>query len=379
MRRARVGIVGGGLSGLYAAYLLQAHGIDYVLLEARNRLGGRILSVSPDGIGVAPETITNRFDLGPSWFWPEFQPQLDALINSLGLKRFEQPGQGDAFIERAVDSLPVRVPSFHSAPSSFRLLGGMSALVDALVESLDPAKLIVGTPVRHMKIDGSCVIIECQSGDDEVQHWAVEHVLLAVPPRIAAQNLIFEPMLPNEIIQSWRATATWMAPHAKYVAVYEADFWSGEGLSGQARSTVGPMVEMHDASVPGGHAALFGFLGVTAQARKRLSLQQIKAMCRDQLVRIFGPQAGTPTAEFLQDWSTELFTATAEDLFVGDHHPMRLEAEVKFAPWAGRLRCIASEWSHQFPGYLAGAVETTEKAVFEVVGGQNKLNTGITS
>ena len=38
-----VAIIGGGLSGLYAAYLLEQKSIDYILLEARDTLGGRIL------------------------------------------------------------------------------------------------------------------------------------------------------------------------------------------------------------------------------------------------------------------------------------------------------------------------------------------------
>ena len=40
MTRARIAIVGGGLAGLYAASLLEQHGVhDYVLLEARGDLG----------------------------------------------------------------------------------------------------------------------------------------------------------------------------------------------------------------------------------------------------------------------------------------------------------------------------------------------------
>jgi monoamine oxidase len=43
-------IVGGGLSGLCVAHLLSVAGIDFRLIEARNRLGGRILSLpTPDG------------------------------------------------------------------------------------------------------------------------------------------------------------------------------------------------------------------------------------------------------------------------------------------------------------------------------------------
>jgi monoamine oxidase len=61
--RTAVAIVGGGLAGLYAARLLNASGIDFQLVEARHRLGGRILSV-----GAAGEPSADGFDLGPSWF-----------------------------------------------------------------------------------------------------------------------------------------------------------------------------------------------------------------------------------------------------------------------------------------------------------------------
>lgn len=50
MHTVRIAIVGAGLSGLYAAYLLERQGItDYVLLEGREILGGRIGSIDAAG------------------------------------------------------------------------------------------------------------------------------------------------------------------------------------------------------------------------------------------------------------------------------------------------------------------------------------------
>ena len=61
MIESEIAIVGGGLAGLYAAYLLQKAGADFVLVEARERFGGRILTVDETG---AP--ADDGFDLGPS-------------------------------------------------------------------------------------------------------------------------------------------------------------------------------------------------------------------------------------------------------------------------------------------------------------------------
>ena len=53
-------IVGAGITGLAIATLLQADGRDVVLLEARDRVGGRLLSV--------PGSDGSTVDLGASWF-----------------------------------------------------------------------------------------------------------------------------------------------------------------------------------------------------------------------------------------------------------------------------------------------------------------------
>ncbi|ODQ77995.1 hypothetical protein BABINDRAFT_40283 [Babjeviella inositovora NRRL Y-12698] len=57
--RTKVCIIGGGIAGLKAASDLTSYGIEVVLLEARDRLGGRIFT---DRSGLAP------YDMGASWF-----------------------------------------------------------------------------------------------------------------------------------------------------------------------------------------------------------------------------------------------------------------------------------------------------------------------
>jgi monoamine oxidase len=148
-----------------------------------------------------------------------------------------------------------------------------------------------------------------------------------------------------------------MAPHAKYFAIYERPFWREQGLSGEARSACGPLGEIHDASIPGGSAALFGFFGLPASLRQSVTEEVLRSHCRAQLARLFGPEAAHPRAELFKDWSVDPYTATETDVGNAGQH---LEAPAMRAStgfWAGRLVGIGSEWSPQFPGYVAGAIE----------------------
>ena len=125
MRKASVAIIGGGLSGLYAAYLLEKKGIDYVLLEARSTLGGRIVTAK---LPQDNKTI-DCFDLGPSWFWPEYQQQLAQLIGELQLESIAQFEDGDMMVERSPNEAAVRTLGYKSSPPFMRLKGGM-AIID---------------------------------------------------------------------------------------------------------------------------------------------------------------------------------------------------------------------------------------------------------
>ena len=157
-----------------------------------------------------------------------------------------------------------------------------------------------------------------------------------------------------------------MAPHAKYVAVYDAPFWQKQGLSGAARSAQGPMVEIHDASdvsVLGGSGALFGFIGVPASARQSISEELLKLHCRVQLVRLFGAEAENPKREYLKDWAQEPLTATAADVSADGQHASAPMSEATSGVWKNCLIGIGSEWSMQFSGYLAGAIDAASIGV----------------
>ncbi|MFP3675277.1 FAD-dependent oxidoreductase, partial [Bacillus sp. SIMBA_031] len=71
------------------ARALHARGRSFVLVEASTRLGGRVLTRRCDVTG-------QRLDLGPTWFWPDTEPRMAALISELGIESVPQHDPGDA-------------------------------------------------------------------------------------------------------------------------------------------------------------------------------------------------------------------------------------------------------------------------------------------
>lgn len=83
-------------------------------------------------------------------------------------------------------------------------------------------------------------------------------------------------------------------------------------------------MEIHDASAFDGTGALFGFVGFVgfdSITRENAGSTVIKQAAIEQLTRIFGAQASSPTDVKLVDWSQEKYTATQDDRQAPTSHP----------------------------------------------------------
>ncbi len=339
-------IIGGGLSGLALADMLEAQGQDYMLLEARDRFGGRIMTEKlPDG---------GYFDMGPAWFWPG-QPRIAALIDRLGLEKFDQYSAGALAFEDQSGQVQYG-RGFASMEGSWRLKGGLAALTQTLADRIPDARKQLNAPVRSIeRVDGQSVAT-LQDGTTQT----ADRVVLAMPPRLMAK-IEFTPALPPQTVQTMAAVPTWMAGQAKAIAVFDRPFWRDAGLSGDASSRRGPMVEIHDASpAEGGPYALFGFIGVPAAARA--NEQVLRDAVQAQFVRLFGDGASEPRALFLKDWAFDAFTSTeADSAPVYSHPSYGLPAAMRNL-WDGALIASGTEVGRDFGGFVEGALEAAEAA-----------------
>ncbi len=337
-------IIGGGLSGLALADRLVREGRDWLLVEARDRFGGRITGLQHDGAS---------FDLGPAWFWPG-QPRIAALAKRFDIDIFEQYADGATCYENTDGSVQ-RVTVSSAMAGSLRLAGGMQSLVDGLVAGLDPARLSLKTPVTAIAREENGIAVTIESGET----LTARHVVIAVPPRIAA-SISFDPPLPDAAQRALTTIPTWMGAMAKFVAVYERPFWREAGLSGDAMSRHGPMIEIHDASTMSGTpGALFGFLGIPAMHRMTLA-DQLTDACLTQFGRLFGEAALTPVATHLADWAREPFTATEADHQPLAGHPAYGPPSALSDLWGGTLQFAVTETAPEHGGFTEGALAVAD-------------------
>lgn len=349
-------VIGAGLSGLYASHLLAQAGKRVLLIEARDRVGGRVLS-------RGTTSSAHRVDLGPSWFWPDMNPRMSRLLAQFGLDSFPQHARGAAVVEGPDGKLYKHQSTWEQSPSSYRIAGGTQALVEALQAQLgEHVHLKLGTRVLSMTLRPHAIELGLEDANGRWNQLAAQ-VIVTIPPRLMAQDLALEPAWPDTVIDNMQSTPTWMAGQAKFVAVYPTAFWRHDGLSGDGMSHRGPMSEIHDASDASGQgAALFGFVGASPAYRVGIGRNALQQQSLAQLVRMFGPQAATPLWSSVQDWAQEQLTAAKEDQRPLNHHPMYGPARVP-SSWTHRVWLAGTERSPSYGGYLEGALEAAELAV----------------
>lgn len=100
-QKVQVVIVGAGLSGLRAATEIHAAGLSYVVLEAMDRVGGKILSVPSRDDGTA------LIDVGAAWINDTNQSEMYALAQKYGFELVKQRAEGRNLYQDAEGNVSV--------------------------------------------------------------------------------------------------------------------------------------------------------------------------------------------------------------------------------------------------------------------------------
>ncbi|MGI9186795.1 MAG: flavin monoamine oxidase family protein [Gaiellales bacterium] len=329
-------IVGAGITGLAVATRLQAAGHRIRVLEARDRVGGRLLSVpSADG--------TAGIDLGAAWFWAD-ETRVHALVQAMDAPIHAQHIKGDALFQPGGDVQRLRGNPI-DAPA-MRFQAGAQSLTLALANQLGEA-IALACPARALRVTADHVEVEHDSGTDRARC-----AIVALPPALAVADLAFEPPLSDDLATLAARTPVWMGAMTKVVAEYATPFWRADGLAGAAMSYVGPLREVHDLSGRGNSApALFGFAPSTSTPPDCDAIIE-------QLAALFGDAARHPLALHVQDRQRERWTSPAGAAQLADYGTYgdpRWRQAIHGRIWIG-----ATETGPDHPGHIEGALATAE-------------------
>lgn len=280
-------IVGAGVAGLAAAGMLSRAGTRVLVLEARDRIGGRVATIHPAGLNVAvelgaefvhgrpPETFelikgsnlkvsriegepfcSSEAGLVPCDFWSRIEKVLEKM------KKEGSPGQSfDAFVRSLHDPDITEedkraacryVRGFHAAhpkeisvqslmegieaeeeidgDSQFRLPQGYDCLITALKNKLDHkhSRIQLNTVVKSITWKQDSVTVQSKRSNDAEQDFVARKMLITVPlgllkPDQGHSAINFDPPLTTK----YSALSQLRVGHVlRVVLVLRSRFWT---------------------------------------------------------------------------------------------------------------------------------------------------------
>lgn len=155
MREVDVAIVGAGLAGLCAARDLTAAGCSTVVLEARDRVGGRVLN-EPIGGGHVVE-------VGAQWIGPT-QDRIAALAREVGVETFPTYARGENVIE------------WRGSPRRYR--GTIPRINPAVLADVQQAQVRLNRMARSVPLDRPWAAPKAERWDAMTAHtWLARNVV----------------------------------------------------------------------------------------------------------------------------------------------------------------------------------------------------------
>ncbi|QDC01189.1 flavin monoamine oxidase family protein [Mesorhizobium sp. 8] len=416
-------IVGAGFAGLSAAHALKHAGVDFVVIEAQDHVGGRVESRlngqgervdtggqflcddMPEFLALARtygrQLVETRFDGAPvrqpplsvaeiersyagamairdrlNGFSPD-DPSLAGLTVADWLAR--QPDDDDArdgfrsMIEGlwclALEDLPAwylvsndRRVTNEASELQYFIAGNTHSLAKAMARELGD-RIRLDTEVTGIRHGTAGVQVTMAGVGDRPLAIDARAVLICLPPATAAK-LDYAPVLPTGLagaLGAWRSGAV-----IKLFLRYPHAFWRERNLSGVVMWRDPAGLFAFDVSPDEAHPTLGFFIGgPLAQETRALGEAGVKEKTIAWLVAAIGPEAGEPLDVMLRDWTNDRWSGGAYSDIVVDMGAT--DAEEVLRAGAPPLFFAASELSPSFPGYIEGAIVAGREGAKKVV------------
>ncbi len=345
-------IIGAGLSGLATAYNLKKQGISCKILEAQNRLGGRIETIY--GTDETP------MEMGATWFSRE-HTQLLSLLKELDIEHFEQHTEGMALFETMSFEPPQQYFVPANTHSAYRVSGGTYQIIEKLLKEIGSENVQLNTEISEIIEEGEQIRIV----DSSQNNHFCKRVVVAMPPRMLEDRVKFTPNLNAQLQQLMQKTQTWMTGSTKFAVEYKRPFWKDLGFSGSVYSQSGLATEMYDhTNVNETKFALLGFLNGSAV---QFSFEERRRKVIEQLKSYFGEEAMNFLSYNDKIWNDKFIQSRVESFLPA--HANNGQSLYQSSYMNERLFFTGTETSKLHSGYMEGAViaaEATAMAVSKV-------------
>ncbi|WP_026714178.1 flavin monoamine oxidase family protein [Flavobacterium daejeonense] len=343
-------IVGGGLSGLTLAYLLSKKNIETTILEASDRLGGRIQTIK--GISDTP------LELGATWF-SDFHSNLISLLEELNLKKYPQYSRGKSLFQTKSFEPPQEFYVPESQNPSYRIANGTQALIDTLAKKTLFENILLNTEVKSINEIADKVVIAIADG----REYKADKVIITIPPQLVASKIKFSPILDNSLVEVLPTVQTWMAGAIKFTLEYSEPFWRNEGYSGMLYSHAGIVTEMYDHT--NFEEDKYGFTGFLNGGATSYNQEVRKEFVLRQLGELLGIKALNPIAYFDKIW-TDKFVLSGNPIIHRPHqnngHPLLQKEYLN-----GKLLFCGTETASEYAGYMEGAIIAAKKITNKII------------
>lgn len=337
-------IIGAGLTGLLLAYRLKQKGIPFIILEARDRLGGRIHTYA--------SSQDTPIEMGATWLGMQHK-MLVQLLDEVSIPYYKQYMDGKAWYEPTPLSSPQEIELPPNENPSYRIQGGSHALINTLAQNLTAEELHLDTKVLHIEDKETHLVVTTEN-----KEFIASKVIFTLPPNLLVNTIQFSPELPDELVSISKKTHTWMGESIKFGISYDRAFWKDHQWSGTLFSNVGPITEMYDHSnYEQNKYALKGFLNSTLSD---ISKEARKIKVLEQLARSFGTLATNYLSYEETVWQDQEYTYFPYENYVLPHQNSG-HLIFQNTCYNERLYIAGSETSSIYGGYMEGAVQSAQQ------------------
>lgn len=342
MSSKKIIILGAGLCGLALGYELKKHNVDFIILEARDRIGGRIHTIKGE--------LSTPMEMGATWLGKKHH-HLVNFLEELKVDIFQQYNRGISFFETMSFVPPQKFEVPASEEPSFRIKGGTSRIISKLKEAIGEDRIRLNQIVHRIEKSEAEIKLTTKNS----QSFSSDIIISTLPPKLFVNSISYSPKLPDSLIAISQATQTWMENSIKFAVEYKKPFWREKGQSGMVFSQSSYIPEMYDhCDFEINKFALKGFL---SGAVNIFSKEEREEKIIQNLVKFFGEEAKEYERYYEMLWEKEPFTFSKSPTHLFAHQNNGHEVFQK-GYWGDQLWFAGTETAPSFGGYMDGAIES---------------------